>query len=61
MARRICLGEKNPKAKLCEDDVRLIRALAKEQVKANEIAEKFGVTRSCIKEILEGRNWVHVA
>jgi DNA invertase Pin-like site-specific DNA recombinase len=58
---RRCLGVHNPKAKLTEEDVRLIRELAKEGIKRKLIAEKFEVTTDTVRCIVNYETWSHVA
>ena len=51
-------GEKNPKAKLTETDVRSILELyAAGQMGYRRLARKFGVGNTTIRAILEGRSW----
>ena len=54
-------GVKHPRAKLTEDDVRLIRALSKEGLSQRAIAKKFYVSKRAVEAILTGRTWRHVA
>ena len=54
-------GENNHRAKLTEDDVRLIRALSKEGLSQRVIARKFYVSKRAVEAILTGRTWRHVA
>jgi hypothetical protein len=53
-------GEKSHKAKLTNDDVRLIRGLLP-NLSCAEIARKFEVSRSTISAIKHGRYWTEVA
>ena len=62
-------GETHYKAKLTNDDVRLIRLMIAErgQVRAQlaqmsnkALAEKFGVTKRAIERIASGEGWAHV-
>lgn len=53
-------GVKHPRAKLTEDDVRLIRALSKEGLSQRVIARKFYVSKRAVEAILTGRTWRHV-
>lgn len=56
------MGEKVWKATLTEDDVREIRALRQSSgMQYQKIAEKYGVTDSCIRAICHRKNWKHVA
>ncbi len=63
-------GSALPQAKLDEDDVRLIRSIVADRTELDRrraamtnraLAEKFGVTHSCIDKITEGMAWAHVA
>jgi HNH endonuclease len=51
-------GEKAYQAKLTEDAVREIRAAFSYQL--DEMAQKYGVSRSAIEAARYGRNWKHV-
>ena len=53
-------GEKHPRAKLTEDDVRLIRLLSNEGLSIRVIAKKFYVSKRAIEVILNGTGWKHV-
>ena len=53
-------GEANHKAKLTEEDVRLIRALYADGMVCREIAEKFEVCRQTVYKIATYENWRHV-
>lgn len=50
-------GEKNPRAKLSESDVRRIRSMFTKGMNNVQIAAKFGVTHSMISRIRTGRSW----
>lgn len=50
-------GERNPQAKLTENDVLVIRS---SPATASELAQQFGVTRGTINGVLAGRSWRHV-
>ena len=53
-------GEKNPRAILNEDQAReIIRSQSRTGL-VESLAVKFGVSKSAIKAIREGRNWSHV-
>lgn len=47
-------GQSNGKSKLTAEQVREIRSMAGTQ---RQIAQRFGVSRSAINDILSGRNW----
>lgn len=53
-------GEKQGNAKLCEADIRAIRAAARTTSGA-DLARQYGVSRSTICLILKRRNWAHLA
>lgn len=53
-------GVKHPRAKLTEDDVRLIRALSKEGLSQRVIAKKFYVSKRAIEAIVTGTGWKHI-
>jgi len=53
-------GEKHPRSKLTEAQVREIRS-AEGKATATELAERFGVTVQNIIQILKRRTWKHVA
>lgn len=54
-------GEKSWKSLLSEEDVRHIIVLcSKSSLYEREIAEQFGVSRSCISQISQGKNWKHI-
>lgn len=54
------LGESNPAAKLTENGVRRIRELASRGISSYVIADKIGVSQSCVSNVLTGRYWSHV-
>lgn len=58
--RRSIFGEKNPKAKLTENAVKMIRQKLKEGFSHKQLANEFGVTRTAISHILKGKIWRHV-
>lgn len=51
-------GERSSHAKLTESEVSRIRSSHKLH---RELAEEFGVTRSCITQIMRGTRWKHAA
>lgn len=54
-------GEKHPKAKLNEMQVRVIRRLIESKtMTSREIGEIFGVSRQTVNCIKAGRNWSHL-
>jgi thiol-disulfide isomerase/thioredoxin len=63
LVRRVAkIGEKASRAKLTDDDVRLVRQLEPKRYYqiADEVAEKFEVKRSTILKIWRGDSWTHV-
>jgi hypothetical protein len=58
--KRQTLGTRNVQARLTDDDVRQIRALAATGVRHTEIAPRFGITRSAVTLIVERKRWAHV-
>ena len=56
-----CVGELHPSVRLRESDVLQVRAwYPLLSVSQNELARLFGVSRSCIKQVVQGRTWRHV-
>lgn len=62
-------GESNGRAKLTESDVRLIRALFKEnqqyvklarETSQTAIGKKFGISKNQVGKIVSGQDWKHV-
>ena len=53
-------GSNNPKAKLKEDDVRLIRNELCKKYTNIELAEKFGVNVTTISNIINMKTWAHL-
>jgi hypothetical protein len=51
-------GERNPSAILTEETVSQIKAL--EAWPRADVAECFGVSKSCLQDIYKGRTWAHV-
>lgn len=54
------VGERNSSAKLNADDVREIRILLKTGKSQQKVADVFGVSRSCVKDIVNGLTWSHM-
>ncbi len=50
-------GERHGQAKLTDDDVREIRRLNETGISGRKIAQRFGVSRWSVQDILSGRNW----
>ncbi len=50
-------GEKNPKAKLCEQDIRDIRQLSKSGLSHRKIAAKYQVGKTSITYAINGKSW----
>jgi hypothetical protein len=53
-------GEESRQAKITEEDVRKIRALASEGISVYVIARRFGVNPATTYSILMGKIWKHV-
>jgi len=54
-------GEKNGRAKLTDDDVRLIRATyARGGVTIDELAAEYGITSTNMKFAIRGKTWPHI-
>jgi hypothetical protein len=53
-------GSKHKMAKLNETQVLEIVSLSKQGLTQKAIAQKYGVTRSAIGVILQGRRWSHI-
>jgi len=54
-------GERNGNHKLCDDDVRTIRAMFHGGQRRYRIAEHFGVSPSTVGDIIAGKIWKDVA
>lgn len=54
-------GERAPVAKLTEERVKWIRAMAETGMTQRRIAELCGVSRTAVQAVVERRNWRHVA
>jgi len=62
--RQMCITGKREKAVLTEEDVREIRRLTKTDRKnwpQRRLAMAYGVSRSCISMVIQGRIWKHVS
>ncbi len=57
---RLAVGGRSPHAKLTEDDIPEIRALAAAGVPQKHIAKQKGVESKAIRRILRGEGWKHV-
>lgn len=55
------VGERAPKAKLGEADVREIRSLHAKGTRPDDLASRFGVTRENIRAIVARKSWRHLA
>lgn len=54
-------GEKNPKAKLTEDDVRTIRRrYAEEGISTTRLGDEYGISSPMVSYIVLRKNWSHV-
>ena len=54
---RTCRKERNGRAKLTQADVDSIRTLRAQGATQASLAERFGVSKSAIQWVLNGRNW----
>jgi len=54
-------GSRHGMAVLVETDIPFIRALLREGLRKTAIADRYGVSRSTISLIANGRGWLHVA
>ena len=54
------VGSRNAYAKLTEADVMTIRKMSNQGIIQKTIAAKFGVTRSTVCRIAQGKSWHHV-
>ena len=59
-AHKMWNGERNSNAVLTDEAVREIFNLVKEDVLQREVAEIYGVTQSCISNLLHNRAWPHI-
>lgn len=59
-ASKAAMQANPPLAKLTPEDVRQIRLLNDDGVKSKDIAEKYGVSYQCIRDIILGKRWSHV-
>lgn len=57
---RIARGERQPQAKLTEDQVREIRLRRADGESAEDLAERYGVKAPCIRKIVRRVRWGHV-
>lgn len=53
-------GSANPRAKLLEEDVLIIRRRHEEGERAAQLAREYRVGQSTIKDILNGKTWTHI-
>ena len=54
-------GESAPQAKLSDDEIRCIRALALGGTCQKMLSERFRVAQSCISKIVNRRAWKHIS
>lgn len=54
-------GVANPRARLTERDVRVIRRAAALRIRQRAIAERYGISVPTVQAIIYRRNWRHVA
>jgi hypothetical protein len=60
IAGRQARGEENGRAKLTEDDARLIYYRLTTGARVTDLAREFGITRRAVRFIREGKNWKHI-
>ena len=53
-------GEKHSQSILTDEYVKEIKKLVQEGAVQRRVAEKFGVTASCINDIIVGKTWTHL-
>lgn len=54
------VGERNGRAKVCEDDVKNIRALYESGVSQIKLADMFGITQVAVSKIIRRVTWANV-
>lgn len=59
-ASRKAMQANPPLAKLTPEDVRQIRHLNVQGIKSRDIAEQFGVSYQCIRDVILGKRWSHI-
>jgi len=57
---RMPKGEAHKKSKLKDNDITQIKALANSNASRAELANRFGVSRGTIVDVLYGRTWKHI-
>jgi len=60
LGRKSARGIDNGSAKLSDDEVREIRSLLDDGISHGKIAAIYGVARSQISNIANGKTWTHV-
>jgi hypothetical protein len=58
--RRINHGEDRPQSKLTEDNVREMRLLREKGASWNELKDRYGVAKNCVRSACMGITWIHV-
>lgn len=58
---RLARGETHKQAKLTNDAVRAIHQLRAQGLSLQAIGARFGVTRVCVRHVLSGLTWRHIA
>lgn len=56
----IASGERQGSSKLTEADVLRIRVLRADGMRMRDLADKFGVSRTCISHVMSRKTWRHV-
>ncbi len=54
------VGELHPNSKLTNEDVRLIRELAKMGVSRKVLSQNFNISMWNVKSIIERKTWTHI-
>lgn len=59
--RRTCAhGKQHPRAKLRDDDVRVIRLLNASGISQTALGAQYGIPQSAVSSIIRGKTWKHV-
>jgi Mor family transcriptional regulator len=55
------VGERNPCAKLSEEDVRAIKHSPSDSKSIESLAKRFNVSPTTVYDVVAGRTWSHVS